>query len=53
MFGKEGDLNNSIPNTMKITIVHPNPSKNELSQRIIERAGNDLKERLKFTCTSN
>ena len=53
MFDKEGDLKNSIPNTMLISIVHPNPSKNDLSQRIIEKTGFDLKERLKFTCTSN
>ena len=53
MFGNEEDLNNPIPNSMLISIVHPNPTKNDLSQRILEKTGFDLKERLKITYVSN
>ena len=53
MFGNEEDLKNQIPNTMLISIIHPNPTKNDLSQRILEKAGFDLKERLKITYVSN
>ena len=53
MFGNEEDLNNPIPNSMLISIIHPNPTKNDLSQRILEKAGFDLKERLKISYVSN
>ena len=53
MFGNEEDLKNSIPNSMLISIIHPNPAKNDFSQRILEKTGIELKERLKFSCLSN
>ena len=53
MFGSEEDLKNSIPNSMVISIIHPNPQKCDLTQRILEKTGYDFKERLKFTCTQN
>ena len=53
MIGNEEDLKKPIPNSMLISIIHPNPTKNDLSQRIFEKAGFDLKERLKITYVSN
>ena len=53
MFGSEEDLNNSIPNSMIISIIHPNPQKIDLSQKILEKTGYDFKERLKFIYTQN
>ena len=53
MFGSEEDLNNSISNSMIISIIHPTPEKIDLSQKVLEKTGFDYKERLKFICTSN
>ena len=53
MFGNEDVLKNSIPNSMRITIIHPTPQKNDLSQRVLEKTGLDFKERLKISCISN
>ena len=53
MFGNEDDLKNSIPNSMRVTIIHPTPQKNDLSQRILDKTELSLKERLKFNCISN
>ena len=53
MLGSEEDLNNPIQNSMLITIIHPNPAKNDLSQRVQEKVGLELKERLKFSCISD
>ena len=53
MFGNEEELKNSIPNSMRISIINPTPQKNDLSQRILDKTGPEYKERLKFTCTSN
>jgi len=53
MFGNEEELKNSIPNSMRVSIINPTPQKNDLSQRILDKTGPEYKERLKFTCTSN
>ena len=53
MFGNEEELKNSIPNSMRVSIINPTPQKNDLSQRVLNSIGFDYKERLKFTCTSN
>ena len=53
MFGNEDDLKNSIPNSMRVTIIHPTPQKNDISQRVLDKVGFDFKERLKFNCISN
>ena len=52
MFNNEEELKNSIPNTMNISIIYPNPKKNDLSQKVLEKIGLDFKERLKFSCVT-
>ena len=53
MIGKWRRLKNSIPNSMLISIIHPNLAKNDFSQRILEKSGIEFKELLKFSCASN
>lgn len=53
MFGNEEELKNSIPNTIRVAIINPNPQNNDLNQRILQKTGFDFKERLKIICASN
>ena len=49
MLENDEDLKIPLKNTMQIAIVHPNPQQNDLSNKILERAIPEFKDRLKFT----
>ena len=53
MFENEDELKNPFQNKMHIAFLHPNPSKNDLTKKILEKVTPEFKDRLIFTNYTN
>ena len=53
MFENEEELKKPFQNKMHIAFLHPNPSKNDLTKKILEKVTPEFKDRLIFTNYTN